>query len=426
MDENSIKPLEGLRIEPEEHSIIKVIGVGGGGGNAVAHMYKQGIHDVNFMICNTDRQALKANEVPVKIQMGPGLGAGNIPAVAEKYAEESAEEIRKALSDGTQMVFITAGMGGGTGTGAAPVIAGIAKSMDILTVGIVTIPFLFEGKKKIIQALDGVDRIAQHVDALLVINNERLREICADLDINAAFAKADDTLTTAARSIAEIITKKGKMNVDFADVRTTLKNGGISIMSIGYGKGESRIDKAFKDALHSPLINNNDIYRAQRLLFYISYSEQSPIGVDELTEVHEFMGKFEKDFNLIWGCGMEEGLEDEVKVTIIATGFGKKDRVNIDPYQEKMLKEQEEETSEADSLRIEEVYGPTAQGSTPKKNNLFIFAEEDLYNEQIISLVENTPTVLRHKQTLRQIQSISEHKEEMLPKEEDNAKSVMF
>ena len=425
MNDITIKPLEGLRIEQESNSIIKVIGVGGGGGNAVAHMYRQGIHDVNFMICNTDKQALKANDVPSKIQMGPGLGAGNIPAVAEKYAQESADDIRKALSDGTQMVFITAGMGGGTGTGAAPVIANIAKSMDILTVGIVTIPFLFEGRKKIIQALDGVDKIAEHVDALLVINNERLRDICADMNLENAFAKADDTLTTAARSIAEIITKEGKMNVDFADVRTTLKDGGLSIMSIGYGEGENRLDKAFKDALHSPLINNNDIFRAQRLLFYISYSKESPVGVDELTEVHEFMAKFEKDFNLIWGCGMEDGLGEQVKVTIIATGFGKKDRVNINPYQQ-MRDTEKEEQIEKEEGRIQEVYGKGATSHTPRRNNIFLFAENDLANEQIISLVENTPTHLRQKQTLKTIQSLSDHRNERFAEEDNTVQGVVF
>lgn len=425
MNDITIKPLEGLRIEQESNSIIKVIGVGGGGGNAVAHMYRQGIHDVNFMICNTDKQALKANDVPSKIQMGPGLGAGNIPAVAEKYAQESADDIREALSDGTQMVFITAGMGGGTGTGAAPVIANIAKSMDILTVGIVTIPFLFEGRKKIIQALDGVDKIAEHVDALLVINNERLRDICGDMNLEKAFAKADDTLTTAARSIAEIITKEGKMNVDFADVRTTLKDGGLSIMSIGYGEGENRLDKAFKDALHSPLINNNDIFRAQRLLFYISYSKESPVGVDELTEVHEFMAKFEKDFNLIWGCGMEDGLGEQVKVTIIATGFGKKDRVNINPYQQMRDTEKEEEI-EKEEGRIQEVYGKGATSHTPRRNNIFLFAENDLANEQIISLVENTPTHLRQKQTLKTIQSLSDHRNERFAEEDNTVQGVVF
>jgi Cell division GTPase len=223
-------------------SIIKVIGVGGGGGNAVNHMYKEGIHDVTFVLCNTDNQALAESPVPVKLQLGrsitEGLGAGNKPERASAAAEESIEDIKTLLSDGTKMVFITAGMGGGTGTGAAPVIAKTAKEMDILTVGIVTIPFLFEGEKKIIQALDGVEQISRHVDALLVINNERLREIYSDLTFMNAFGKADDTLSIAAKSIAEIITMRGKVNLDFADVNTILKNGGVAIMSTGLGEGK--------------------------------------------------------------------------------------------------------------------------------------------------------------------------------------------
>ena len=236
--------------------IIKVIGVGGGGGNAVNHMYREGIHDVTFVLCNTDNQALAESPVPVKLQLGrsitQGLGAGNRPERARDAAEESIEDIRNQLNDGTKMVFITAGMGGGTGTGAAPVIARIAKEMDILTVGIVTIPFIFEGEKKIIQALDGVERIAQHVDALLVINNERLREIYADLTFMNAFGKADDTLSIAAKSIAEIITMRGTVNLDFADVKTILKDGGVAIMSTGFGEGENRVTKAIDDAQASP------------------------------------------------------------------------------------------------------------------------------------------------------------------------------
>ena len=226
--------------------IIKVIGVGGGGGNAVNHMYREGIHDVTFVLCNTDNQALAESPVPVKLQLGrsitQGLGAGNRPERARDAAEESIDDIKEQLNDGTKMVFITAGMGGGTGTGAAPVIARIAKEMDILTVGIVTIPFIFEGEKKIIQALDGVERIAQHVDALLVINNERLREIYADLTFMNAFGKADDTLSIAAKSIAEIITMRGTVNLDFADVKTILKDGGVAIMSTGFGEGENPVE----------------------------------------------------------------------------------------------------------------------------------------------------------------------------------------
>ena len=275
--------------------IIKVIGVGGGGGNAVNHMYREGIHDVTFVLCNTDNQALAESPVPVKLQLGrsitQGLGAGNRPERARDAAEESIEDIRNQLNDGTKMVFITAGMGGGTGTGAAPVIARIAKEMDILTVGIVTIPFIFEGEKKIIQALDGVERIAQHVDALLVINNERLREIYADLTFMNAFGKADDTLSIAAKSIAEIITMRGTVNLDFADVKTILKDGGVAIMSTGFGEGENRVTKAIDDALHSPLLNNNDIFNAKKVMLNVSFCPSSELMMEEMNEIHEFMSK---------------------------------------------------------------------------------------------------------------------------------------
>ena len=225
--------------EPEkENSIIKVIGVGGGGGNAVNHMYREGIHDVTFVLCNTDNQALNDSPVPVHLQLGKeGLGAGNRPEKARAAAEESLEDIKKVLSDGTRMAFITAGMGGGTGTGAAPVIARVSKEMGILTVGIVTIPFRFEGDRKIDQALDGVEEMSKHVDALLVINNERLREIYPELTVLDAFGKADDTLSVAAKSIAEIITVHGLINLDFNDVKTVLKDGGVAIMSTGFGEG---------------------------------------------------------------------------------------------------------------------------------------------------------------------------------------------
>lgn len=244
--------------EPDKgNSIIKVIGVGGGGGNAVNHMYREGIHDVSFVLCNTDNQALNDSPVPIHLQLGKeGLGAGNRPAKARQAAEESIEDVRRMLNDGTKMAFITAGMGGGTGTGAAPVIARVSKELGILTVGIVTIPFRFEGPKKIDQALDGVEEMAKHVDALLVINNERLREIYPELTVLDAFAKADDTLSVAAKSIAEIITVHGLMNLDFNDVKTVLKDGGVAIMSTGYGEGDGRVKKAIEDALNSPLLND--------------------------------------------------------------------------------------------------------------------------------------------------------------------------
>ena len=287
----------------ETPSIIKVIGVGGGGGNAVNHMYKEGIHGVTFALCNTDNQALAKSPIPVKLQLGPtithGLGAGNNPPKAKDAAEESIEDIKHLLSDGTQMVFITAGMGGGTGTGAAPVVARVAKEMNILTVGIVTIPFLFEGKEKIIQAIEGVEQIKQNVDALMIINNERLRSIYSDLTFINAFTKADDTLSIAAKSIVEIITEQGIMNLDFADVSTTLRNGGVAIISTGLGDGDNRVEKAIQDALHSPLLNNTDIVNAQKVLINLTFSESANFMMDEVGAIHDFMKKLNPNVKVI-------------------------------------------------------------------------------------------------------------------------------
>ena len=309
--------------------IIKVIGVGGGGGNAVTHMYKEGIHDVTFVLCNTDNQALNRSDVPVKVPLGrnitQGLGAGNKPERAMMAAEESMEDIRKMLSDGTKMVFITAGMGGGTGTGAAPVIARIAKDMGILTVGIVTIPFVFEGERKIIQALNGVEEISKNVDALLVINNERLRAIYSDLTMTNAFGKADDTLTIAAKSIAEIITLPGIINLDFADVNTTMKDGGVALMSNGFGEGEGRVRQAIEDALNSPLLNNNDVFNAKKILFNVSFGEEAELRMEEMNDVHDFMSRFGRDIEVIWGTAIDNTLGTRVKMTILATGFGMED-----------------------------------------------------------------------------------------------------
>ena len=341
-------------------SIIKVIGVGGGGGNAVTHMYKEGIHDVTFVLCNTDNQALLRSDVPVKITLGreitQGLGAGNKPERAMMAAEESLDDIRKMLSDGTKMVFITAGMGGGTGTGAAPVIARIAKDMGILTVGIVTIPFVFEGERKIIQALNGVEEISKNVDALLVINNERLREIYADLSITNAFGKADDTLTIAAKSIAEIITLPGLINLDFADVKTTMKDGGVALMSRGYGEGEGRVRKSIEDALNSPLLNNNDIFNAKKILFNVSFCEDTELRMEEMNDVHDFMSRFGRDIEVIWGTTLDNSLGNKVKITILATGFGVEDIPQIADRRraENSRMSEEELRQEEDRLRKEQ------------------------------------------------------------------------
>ena len=314
--------------EPErEKSIIKVIGVGGGGGNAVNHMYREGIHDVSFVLCNTDNQALNDSPVPVHLQLGKeGLGAGNRPEKARQAAEESLEDIKQVLDDGTRMAFITAGMGGGTGTGAAPVIARVSKEMGILTVGIVTIPFRFEGDRKIDQALDGVEEMQKHVDALLVINNERLREIYPELTVLDAFGKADDTLSVAAKSIAEIITVHGLINLDFNDVKTVLKDGGVAIMSTGFGEGEGRVKKAIDDALNSPLLNENDVFNSKKILLSISFAGskdgKDSLMMEEMNDVNDFMARFGNDFEIKWGLATDPELGKKVKVTILATGFG--------------------------------------------------------------------------------------------------------
>jgi len=308
-----------------DSSIIKVIGVGGGGGNAVNHMYRQGITDVSFVVCNTDNQALLKSPVPIKIQLGAdtteGLGAGGKPEVAKLAAEESIQKIQDLLHDNTKMVFITAGMGGGTGTGASPVVAKAAHDMGILTVGIVTIPFAFEGSMKIRQALEGVAALSEHVDAILVINNEKLKQIYPDLELSNAFAKADDVLTNAAKAIAEIITVPGYINTDFADVYSIMKDGNVAIMNTGYASGENRITKAIEDALNSPLLNTSDVSGASKILLSLYCSNSDQIRMEEVEQIHEFMSKVGENVQVIWGASFDEELKEKVKITLIATGF---------------------------------------------------------------------------------------------------------
>ena len=399
--------------EPEkEHSIIKVIGVGGGGGNAVNHMYREGIHDVTFVLCNTDAQALNDSPVPVHLQLGSeGLGAGNKPERARQAAEESIEDIKNMLNDGTRMAFITAGMGGGTGTGAAPVIARISKEMGILTVGIVTIPFRFEGARKIDQALDGVEEMSKHVDALLVINNERLRAIYPDYSVLNAFAKADDTLSIAARSIAEIITVHGLINLDFNDVRTVLKDGGVAIMSTGYGEGEGRVKAAIQDALNSPLLNDNDVFNSKKILLSISFCNDKETGglmMDEMNDVHEFMAKFGNDFEIKWGLAVDQELGKKVKVTILATGFGIE---NVDGMNNRMkdpTRKAEEEAQAAErEVRRDRYYGNDKSNQQKSRPQIFYFKPEDLDNEDVILAVETTPTYRRSLKVLKDIMNIS-------------------
>ncbi|SFW10976.1 cell division protein FtsZ [Prevotellaceae bacterium HUN156] len=403
--------------EPEkENSIIKVIGVGGGGGNAVNHMYREGIHDVTFVLCNTDNQALNDSPVPVHLQLGKeGLGAGNKPEKARAAAEESLEDIKNMLNDGTRMAFITAGMGGGTGTGAAPVIARISKEMGILTVGIVTIPFRFEGDRKIDQALDGVEEMSKHVDALLVINNERLREIYPELTVLDAFGKADDTLSVAAKSIAEIITVHGLINLDFNDVKTVLKDGGVAIMSTGYGEGEGRVKKAIDDALNSPLLNENDVFNSKKILLSISFAGNKDgtgsLMMEEMNDVNDFMAKFGNDFEIKWGLATDPELGKKVKVTILATGFGidnvdgmsnHRQRHNTQEEATRIAAQQEEEAKRMD--RRNRFYGGDGQTRRYKRRpHIYLFRPDDLDNDDVISAVESTPTYKRTKEILDSI-----------------------
>lgn len=408
--------------EPDrQNSIIKVIGVGGGGGNAVNNMYKQGIHDVSFVVCNTDAQALKDSPVPERLQLGSeGLGAGNRPEKARQAAEESIDDIKAMLSDGTKMDFITAGMGGGTGTGAAPVIAQVSKELGILTVGIVTIPFKFEGDKKIDQALDGVDEMAKHVDALLVINNERLRKVYPDLSLLNGFAKADDTLSVAAKSIAEIITVRGLINLDFNDVRTVLKDGGVAIMSTGFGEGEGRVRKAIEDALNSPLLNDNDVYNSQRILLSIAFSSENGtdgLAMEEMNEINDFMSRFGSKFELKWGIAIDNTLEKKVKITILATGFGLDDLEDVASYHSRLDKarakgeaqkkaEQEEADAER-SNRRDKYYRDNGDKLTKARPHIYLFSQDDLDNEDVILDVESIPTFNRTKPMLNEIKKKS-------------------
>lgn len=320
--------MEGMinfNINEESPAIIKVIGVGGGGGNAVEYMYGNGIRDVDFVICNTDSQAVRNSKVPYKIDLGTSLtqghGAGNNPLIGEKAAEESLEEIKRLLANNTKMVFVTAAMGGGTGTGAAPVIAKAAKMMGIVTVAIVTIPARFEGPKRLSQATQGLQRLKDNVDCLIIIDNEKIKNIYGSQTLSGAFAKANDVLNVAAKGIAEIITLPGYINVDFEDVRTVMTNSGVAIMGAAKASGEDRAKRAIAEALDSPLLNNNDILGAKDILLNIT-SGLEEITMNEMSEItSQILRRVGNSAAVIWGVGTDETLEDAISVTIIATGF---------------------------------------------------------------------------------------------------------
>ena len=427
LDKNS-----GFQDKDKPMTIIKVMGVGGGGNNAINHMYMQNIEGVSFVVLNTDRQQLNESPVPNRVLLGPntthGLGAGNVPEIARRAAEESENEIAALFDDDTKMVFITAGMGGGTGTGAAPVVARIAHQKGVLTIGIVTIPFLFEGPRKILKALAGADEMSKYVDALLIINNQRLTEIYKDLDFTNAFGKADDTLTIAARSISDLITVKGKINLDFNDVNTTLREGGAAIISSGYGTGERRVTKAIENALESPLLKNRDVYGSQKILmnFYYNPNSEAPLLMDEMNEIQEFMANFDKEVDVIWGMAFDNSLEDQIKVTVLASGFN----VSLDRESEMSriptTSRHETVTAEpkmSETDRLKQEYGDKAISELTLKQlsaRYFVLSPDQMDDDDVIDMIEKSPTFGRKPDFRNQVkerqQAASHEKPVEVPK----------
>jgi len=407
---NTLEKDAGFQDSAQGPTIIKVVGVGGGGNNAINHMYRQNIEGVSFVVLNTDRQQLNGSPVPNRLLLGPntthGLGAGNVPETAKRAAEESENEIAALFDDDTKMVFITAGMGGGTGTGAAPVVARIAHEKGVLTIGIVTIPFLFEGNRKIIKALQGADEMGKYVDALLIINNQRLAEIYPDLDFNNAFGKADDTLSTAARSISELITAKGRINLDFNDVNTTLRNGGVAIISTGYGEGENRVTKAIEDALESPLLKNRDVFGSHKILMNVYFNPESenPFRMAELNELQEFMANFDQDVDVIWGAAFDPTLDERIKITVLAAGF----TVSLDKEAPAPMPTRTSRPSFVDSApsrpqndpakekeRLMKEYGEEAirtQELAQNSRRYVVLTPDELDDDEMIDALEKSPT----------------------------------
>ncbi len=434
--------------DERSNTIIKVIGVGGGGDNAVNYMYRQNIPNVNFVVCNTDEQALKMSPVPNQLILGwdvtHGRGAGNDPDTGRQCAESSAEQIRELFDKNTEMVFITAGMGGGTGTGAAPVVARIAKEEGKLTIGIVTVPFMFEGRKKIQKAFEGAQEMQKHVDALLVINNENLIEIYSDYNFFNAFEKADDTLANAARSISEIISEECYINVDFEDVKATLKDSGTAIISTALGEGENRISSAIRNALHSPLLKQHDVNTSKRLLLKFSCNRNSdkPITAKEMTEIYNFTSQLPDSIDVKWGISDNPEMGDKLKVTILASGFnmtlvdggklrqedGKEDKDIVlfggESENPATKVEQEEEINR----QIKEFYGAEKLTKQLRDANKAKYAVLDpaLYdNHDIAALLERVPAYNRNQQFFDELRKFAEGKDgrpQRSPKQ-DNANS---
>lgn len=371
---SNLPPIDFGIVEDRTMRILKVVGVGGAGCNAVRNMYDEGIEGVSFAVCNTDSKVLAKSPVPVKLQLGEGLGAGANPEVGKSEAENNIDDIRTLLNDGTKMVFITAGMGGGTGTGAAPVVAQIAQELGLLTVAIVTIPFYFERKKKIVKALKGVEEMRKYVDAMLVINNERLCDVYSDspISLNEAFKRADDVLKEAVKGISELITfhSDGNINLDFRDVETTTRKGGGAIMAIGRASGNKRIERAIIDALDSPLLCGNDINKAKKILFNIYASTEHQIFVNEMQEIDDFFDQLDPDIEVIWGTSTDDSLGEDAKVTILATG--------IDNEFTERKEEQRNEGDEHFEQLIKDLYKPVKKSKPEIKKEEVVEIKEEV------------------------------------------------
>ena len=389
-------------------SIIKVIGVGGGGSNAVNHMYDLGIKGVDFVVCNTDKQALDVSSVPFKIQLGisltEGNGAGAIPEIGKNAAIENIDEIREVLSKNTKMVFVTAGMGGGTGTGAAPVIASIARELGILTVGIVTVPFGFEGRKRRQQAEEGLEQMRQSVDTLLVINNEKLRELTGNLTISNAFSKADDVLAVAAKGIAELISVTGSVNVDFNDVNTVMKDSGVAIMGSAAVDGEDRAIRCVQDAMSSPLLNDNNIHGAKYVLLNITYGDKE-VEMNEITEITDYIqDEAGSTADVIWGHGYDPTLGDKLCVTLIATGFKTSPITGFEKAPEKIVKPLNEEPLKEINKPLE---SPTQSTVSEVRNDYDPYLKSSDFVAQNIGT--NSPKQVIVETIKNQVDSVNEN-----------------
>lgn len=444
MDRNydmDINDTSSFKDEDVTNDIIKVIGVGGGGGNAVNYMYKQQIPHIQFVVCNTDKQALDRSEVPKHVLLGynitKGLGAGNVPEVGRQCAEASEEEIRVLFDDKTEMVFITATMGGGTGTGAAPVVARIAKDCGMLTIGIVTVPFYFEGEKKILKALEGAKELKKHVDALLVINNENLIELYKDWNFFNAFHKADDTLANAARSISEIISDSLYINVDFQDVKTTLKDSGSAIIATAEGEGEHRITQAINAALHSPLLKDHDINTSKRLMlkFMCSKDSDNPIRAEEINEITSFTSKL-SGIDVKWGIGDDPSLGDKVKITVLASGFdvtiaeGDENKKTIVLKNEPENKTELSQKQKEQENEIAKVYGMDKvkqQQQLAAKMKYAVLTPSQFDDHEVIAMLERFPI---HKRSPRFNEELAAHtgksQAKARPEEGDQTCQILF